>query len=183
MEEDKNYNGAEGNLTKAIELVPDSAKYYLERSFLRVKLYEDNSIVEADLTEAIHVEPNYYKAYLARGLSKAYRREWKGAIDDCSKAIKCYEYAQKAHYFRARFRIYMLFESFRQRNIPLNSVAELQQYREFNEIVRLAVPDLTFEINHNPTLLEALYLRGFLTNNTEEQRRALDLGLDPSLMK
>jgi serine/threonine-protein phosphatase 5 len=57
---EKHYAGAVNLYTKAIELYPENAVYFANRSFAHIKLEEYGSAV-TDASKAIEVDPSYAK--------------------------------------------------------------------------------------------------------------------------
>lgn len=73
--------------SKAIELKPENASYYVARAtaLSRIKKFEEAS---KDFSEAIRLEPTNARAYENRGVLKADQGLWTEAIEDYTKSIE-----------------------------------------------------------------------------------------------
>lgn len=84
---EKHYAGAVNLYTKAIDLYPENAVYFANRSFAHIKLEEYGSAV-ADASRAIEVDPSYAKGYYRRGDAYFMLGKFKDAIKDLKTAAK-----------------------------------------------------------------------------------------------
>ena len=76
------------DLTKAIELDPDSANAYHNRGVLKATINDHYGAIE-DYTKAIELDPDYTEAYTNRGASRtALVIDLEGALADHNKAIE-----------------------------------------------------------------------------------------------
>ena len=79
--------GALKDLSKKIELYPNSADAYFDRGYIRNKWGDPNGAIK-DYTKAIELIPQFADAYNNRGFSRAALGLHKGAIEDYTKAIE-----------------------------------------------------------------------------------------------
>lgn len=77
-----------------------------EAAFARAHVLWDKNDICSDpaqaeelLTKALSIEPEYAQAYLRRGLARGQLRDWDGAFDDLTKAIRLHPTAE-AYAFR-----------------------------------------------------------------------------------
>ena len=85
--EQKNYKGAEVDLSKSINLDTGSAKAYYSRALARTYLGDLSGAVE-DYSRAISKDPADSGAYCGRGSVRAMMRDYWGSITDYTGAIK-----------------------------------------------------------------------------------------------
>ncbi|WP_026104002.1 tetratricopeptide repeat protein [Anabaena sp. PCC 7108] len=83
----KDYIGAIGNYTKALELNPQVAKAYLRRGITRNELGNKPGAIE-DYTQAIKINPNDALTYSVRGIAYFELGNNKSAVKDYTQAIK-----------------------------------------------------------------------------------------------
>jgi tetratricopeptide (TPR) repeat protein len=85
--EQKSFNNAIADFSKAIELKPDFAEAFYNRGIsLRGIGFYDQAI--SDFTKAIEIDPQYYDAYNNRGSIYIYLKQYDKAISDIKTAIK-----------------------------------------------------------------------------------------------
>ena len=95
-----NYEGAEVELNKAVELNPKNSQaffYLAEVSFIQ---HEDKKAME-NYNRAIALDSTSSKAYKGRGRVKAKLEDYYGSIDDFTKAIKLNKQFSDAYFNRA----------------------------------------------------------------------------------
>ncbi|TAF08214.1 MAG: tetratricopeptide repeat protein [Nostocales cyanobacterium] len=83
----KDYIGAIGNYTTALELNPQLAKAYLRRGFARNELGNKPGAID-DYTQAIKINPNDALTYSIRGIAYFELGNNKSAVKDYTQAIK-----------------------------------------------------------------------------------------------
>jgi tetratricopeptide (TPR) repeat protein len=81
------YEGAIGDLDKAIRLNPSDVSAYVHRGLARQGKRDYDSAI-ADFTKAIELKPNNADAYRVRGDVKGGKGDYDGAIADYTKAIE-----------------------------------------------------------------------------------------------
>ncbi len=82
----KDYEGAILEYSKAIDLDPNNPELYNSRGFSRHQLNQYESAI-ADYDKAISLKPNVYASHNNRGASKNALKQYESAIEDLDKAI------------------------------------------------------------------------------------------------
>jgi tetratricopeptide (TPR) repeat protein len=95
--------GAIQDFNKAIELSPDSSKYYGARGEAKTRLDDYRGGI-SDFDKAMTVEPTKSYHY-QRGLAKAKLENYQGAIDDFTKSIEAFPTSILAYIERALIRL------------------------------------------------------------------------------
>lgn len=119
-----NYEGAEVELNKAVELNPKNsdARYYLgEVSFI---LKEDKKAME-NYNKAIELDSANAKAYKGRGRIKAKLEDYYGSIEDFSKAIKLDKKFSDAYFNRALS--YLILKDYKSSIADFSEVIKMNQ--------------------------------------------------------
>jgi len=80
-------NGAITDLSRAIELSPNTADYYSDRGLAKLRK-RDNDGAVADFTRAIELDPKNAIAYRNRALAKNIKDDADGALADYNRAIE-----------------------------------------------------------------------------------------------
>lgn len=101
------YAKAIPHYTRAIELKPENASYYVARAtaLSRIKKFDEAA---TDFSQAIRLEPTNARAYENRGVLKADQGLWAEAIEDYSKSIELD--AKNANTFVSRGAAYSFLE-------------------------------------------------------------------------
>lgn len=85
--EDKDFEGAIADFTKAIEINSDSADVFFGRGLAKQHL-DDHVGALKDFNQAIGIGLEFEEVYYSRGLTKEALEDYQGAIADYNKAIK-----------------------------------------------------------------------------------------------
>ena len=95
----KEYQGAIGDYTKALQLDPNFAEAYNMRGFARFQL-RDYRNAFADYTKALQLDPKAAEAYYYRGLARFKLASIQGAIEDYTQALRLKPDYAPAYYQR-----------------------------------------------------------------------------------
>jgi len=97
-EEAADYNGALMNYRYALKLDPDHALAKRNISTITERTEQKQEATEPLLNEAIASAPHLPYTYAARAYKRAQQKDWKGAIEDYSQAIRI-DSANKDYYY------------------------------------------------------------------------------------
>ena len=82
------YQGAEKDYTKAIDLMPDFYWFYMDRGILRQLMTSDTQSALDDFDKAIELNPDYFWAYLHRAQVLDLLDKYTEAISDYEKVLE-----------------------------------------------------------------------------------------------
>lgn len=183
--ETSNGNLAEAinKLTKSIDLVQDSSKYYGMRGAIRWD-YSGNPDAIEDLSMAIKLNPNDPRPYDTRAKIRFIKEDWTGAFEDCNRIVEIDVNYSDVHTLRGFCRMQMTLQKLHEKNNSISLTTpqrgELEKYEEYREAAKLSLDDYTFDIDRKTSIYAAsLYYRGQLTGNLDDVNKALDLGFNP----
>lgn len=83
----EDFYGAINELTKAIDLNPNSIEFYSNRAIIKL-IIKDYAGVITDFTKIIELDPKSSNAYFNRGIAKGNLKDFRGAIADYNKVIE-----------------------------------------------------------------------------------------------
>ena len=83
----KDYDRAAADFSRAVEIDPKNAQYYLDRAGARLSKDDQKGTIE-DYSKAIEIDPTNFQTYLNRGLIRNSTQDYTGGISDLTKAIE-----------------------------------------------------------------------------------------------